>query len=127
MKWQGTRNMATRSYVAHHYYADVTARKLRPFANLIRGKQADEALEALKYLPNRGARLLEQVLKSALGNAEFKDERYMEDLYVSEARIDGGPMFKRIQTRARGMAYRILKRLAHIHVAVSTPELGEGN
>lgn len=119
--------MATRSYVAHHYYADVTARKLRPFANLIRGKQADEALEALKFLPNRGARLLEQVLKSALGNAEFKDERYMEDLYVSEARVDGGPMFKRIQTRARGMAYSIFKRLSHIHVAVSTPELGEGN
>ena len=61
------------------------------------------------------------VLKSALGNAEFKDERDMEDLYVSEARIDGGPMFKRIQTRARGMAYRILKRLAHIHVTVSSP------
>ncbi len=119
--------MATKHYVAHHYYADVTARKLRPFANLIRGKQADEAIEALKYLPNRGARLIEAVLKSALGNAEFKDERHMEDLYVSEARVDGGPMFKRIQTRARGMAYGILKRLAHIHVTVSSPDNGEAN
>ncbi|MFT3882219.1 MAG: 50S ribosomal protein L22 [Gemmatales bacterium] len=119
--------MATRNYVAHHYYADVTARKLRPFANLIRGKQADEAIEALKYLPNRGARLIEAVLKSALGNAEFKDERDMEELYVSEARVDGGPMFKRIQTRARGMAYGILKRLAHIHVTVSSPDNGEAN
>lgn len=114
--------MATRTYRAHHYYADVTARKLRPFANLIRGKYADEALEALKYLPNRGARLMEAVLKSALGNAEFQDEREMDSLIVSEARVDGGPMFKRIHTRARGMAYRILKRLAHIHVSVAAPE-----
>ena len=65
--------------------------------------------------------------KSALGNAEFKDERDMDELYVSEARVDGGPMFKRIQTRARGMAYGILKRLAHIHVAVSSPDEGEAN
>jgi large subunit ribosomal protein L22 len=114
--------MATRHYKAHHYYADVTARKLRPFANLIRGKYADEALETLKYLPNRGARQVEAVLKSALGNAEFQDERRMDDLIVTEARIDGGPMFKRIQTRARGMAYRILKRLAHIHVTISAVE-----
>src|SRR5688572_13658772 len=114
--------MATRTYRAHHYYADVTARKLRPFVNMIRGKYADEALESLKYLPNRGARLVEAVLKSALGNAEFQDERDMEGLVVSEARIDGGPMFKRIHTRARGMAYRILKRLAHIHISVSAPE-----
>jgi len=105
-------------YRAHHYYADVGARKLRLFTQLIRGRRADEALELLRFYPNRGARLVEQVLKSALGNAEFRDASDVDELIVAEARVDEGPMMKRIQTRARGMAYRIRKRLAHIHVTV---------
>ena len=56
-------------YLAKHRFADVTPRKMRPFAALIRGRRADEALEALRFLPNKSARLIEQVLKSALGNA----------------------------------------------------------
>ena len=50
-------------YKAIHRYADVTARKLRPFATLIRGRFADEALELLRFLPNKRRRLLEAVLK----------------------------------------------------------------
>ena len=48
----------------------MSPRKIRPFAALIRGRPVDEALELLKFLPNKSARLLEQVLKSAVGNAE---------------------------------------------------------
>lgn len=106
-------------YKAHHYYADVTARKLRLFADLIRGKRVDEALEALRFHPNRGARLVEAVLKSAVGNAQYAEARDVDELVVREARVDGGPMMKRIQARARGMAYMIKKRLAHIHVSVA--------
>ena len=109
-------------YQAHHYYADVTARKLRPFATMIRGKRVDEALEALRFHPNRGARLLELVLKSAIGNAQYQEARDVDELVVSVARIDGGPMMKRIHARARGMAYQIRKRLAHIHVTVADEE-----
>ena len=58
------------AYTATHRYARISARKVRPLADLIRGKFADEALDILKYQPQRGARLLEKVLKSALGNAE---------------------------------------------------------
>jgi large subunit ribosomal protein L22 len=106
-------------YQAHHYYADVTARKLRPFATMIRGKRVDEALEALRFHPNRGARLIEAVLKSAIGNAQYQEARDVDELVVREARIDGGPMMKRIHARARGMAYMVRKRLAHIHVTVA--------
>ncbi len=106
-------------YKAHHRFADMSARKVRPFATLIRGLQADEALEALRFYPNKGARLLEDVLKSALGNAEDRGARDIEDLVVVESRVDGGPMMKRIQPRARGTAYVIRKRLAHIHVTLS--------
>jgi large subunit ribosomal protein L22 len=106
-------------YSAHHHFADMSARKIRPFAALIRGKQADEALELLRFLPNRSARLLEAVLKSALGNAEDRGARELEDLTVSESRVDEGPIMKRIQPRARGTAYPIKRRISHIHVTLS--------
>lgn len=106
-------------YRAKHRFADMGARKIRPFATMIRGMNADEALEALRFYPNRACRLLEAVLKSALGNAEDRGARDVEDLIVSEARIDGAPMMKRIRPRARGTAYVIKRRYAHIIVAVS--------
>jgi large subunit ribosomal protein L22 len=105
-------------YRAIHRYADMSPRKIRPVAALIRGKMADEALELLKFLPNRSARLVEQVLKSALGNAEDRGAVEMEELFIAEARVDGGPMMKRIQPRARGTAYPIKRRYAHIHVTL---------
>lgn len=109
-------------YRATHRFADVAPRKMRPMANLIRGMNVDEALEALKFLPNRGARLIEGVVKSAIGNADDKGCRNLDDLVVTEIRIDGGPMFKRMQPRARGTAFGILRRLAHIVVTVSDVE-----
>ncbi len=105
-------------YKAIHRFADMSARKIRPFAQLIRGRRADEAIELLRFLPNKSARLLEQVLKSALGNAEDRGARHIDDLVVSESRVDGGPMMKRIQPRARGTAYVIRRRLSHIHVTL---------
>jgi large subunit ribosomal protein L22 len=101
-------------YTAKHRFADMSARKVRPFATLIRGRRADEALELLRFLPNKSARLLEQVLKSALGNAEDRGARHIEELVVVDSKVDGGPMMKRIQPRARGTAYVIKRRLSHI-------------
>lgn len=112
-------------YRATHRYADMSARKVRPFADLIRGRSVDEALQMLRFAPNRGARLVESVVKSAMGNAEDRGARDPEDLIVSEARIDDGPMFKRIMPRARGTAYPILRRICHIHVAISQEEVAE--
>jgi len=109
-------------YRAIHRYADMSPRKIRPVAALIRGRAADEALELLRYLPNKSARLLEQVLKSALGNAEDRGARNIEEMRVSESRVDGGPMMKRIQPRARGSVYPIKRRYAHIHVSVTDDE-----
>ncbi len=105
-------------YAATYRFARISAQKVRPLANLIRGKHADEALEILKYMPQRGARLLEKVLKSALGNAEDRRASNIADLIVTDARIDGGPILKRIQPHARGMAFMIKKRMAHIRVAL---------
>ena len=117
-------------FKAHHRFADVSARKLRPFASLIRGRPADEALELLRFLPNKSARLLEHVVKSALGNAEDQRDSKgltfdMEALFVAESRIDGGPILKRIMPRARGTAYPIKRRYAHIHITLAAPQEGE--
>ncbi|GBD35536.1 50S ribosomal protein L22 [bacterium HR36] len=105
-------------YTAHHYFADMGARKIRPFAQLIRHKPVDEALELLRYYPNRGARLLENAVRSAVANAADQGVRRTEELIVVEARVDDGPMWKRVEPRARGMAYLIRRRLSHIHVAL---------
>src|SRR5436853_1774695 len=105
-------------YTAKHRFADMSARKVRPFATLIRGRRADEALELLRFLPNKSARLLEQVIKSALGNAEDRGASDIDDLIVSESRVDGGPIMKRIMPRARGTAYPIKRRYSHIHVTL---------
>lgn len=109
-------------YKAIYRHADMSARKIRPFATLIRGRSADEALELLRFLPNKSARLLEQVLKSALGNAEDRGARHIEDLVVSESCVDGGPIMRRIQPRARGTAYPIKRRYSHIRVTLSDME-----
>ncbi len=109
-------------YQAHHRFADMSARKIRPFATLIRGRQADEALELLRFVPNKGARLLEQVIKSAIGNAEDQGAKEATELLVVESRVDGGPIMKRYQPRARGSAFPIKKRLSHIHITLSDLE-----
>ena len=72
------------AYEATHRYAKISPRKVRPLADLIRGKFADEALEILRFQPHRGARLLEKVLHSALANAE--DQRAV-DLHRCRRRV----------------------------------------
>jgi large subunit ribosomal protein L22 len=114
-------------YFAIHNNARISPRKVRPLADLIRGKFADEALDILKFQPQRGARMLEKVLKSAMGNARDPDNPKnkgrvidLDRLVVSAATVDGGPMFKRIRPRARGMAFVIKKRTSHIKVTLES-------
>ena len=109
------------AYTSKHRFARIAATKVRPFTDLIRGRQAGEALELLKYEPNRGARMLEKVLKSAMANAEDQGARNVDHMRIVDARADNGPMFKRIMPRARGMAYIIRRRFAHIAVAIDAP------
>jgi large subunit ribosomal protein L22 len=87
-------------------------------ADLIRGQLADDALDILKFQPQRGARMLEKVLKSAIANAEDRRAPNLRTLMVVEVRIDGGPMFRRMRPKARGMASIIKKRMSHIHVVL---------
>ena len=108
-------------YTAKHRYADVGPRKIRLFADLVRGKNVDEALQLLRFYPNRGAKLVLAVIQSAYGNATDQESPDPDALIVSECRVDGAPMFKRIQPRARGTAFQIKRRMSHIVVTLSDP------
>src|SRR3954463_4515689 len=112
----------TAEYVAKHRFARISVRKLRPILDLVRGKYADDAMNILKYLPHRGARMIEQVLKSAMANAEDRGVRNVGDLIVADARGAGGPMFKRLMPRARGMAYMVRRRSCHVTIGLTDLE-----
>ena len=105
-------------YEAVHRFARISPQKVRPLADMIRGLSADEALNVLRYQPQRGARMLEKVLKSALANAEDRRAANLRLLEVVDVRVDPGPMFKRLRPRSRGMAVIIKKRMSHIRVTL---------
>ena len=105
-------------YRSEHRFARTSVRKVRPILDLVRGKYADDALDILKYMPHRAARYAEAVIKSAMANAEDQGFRNPGDLIIVDARGDGGPMFKRLMPRARGMAYMIRRRTAHISIGL---------
>src|SRR4051812_41077427 len=108
-------------------YVRVTPQKARRVVDLIRGKQASEAVAVLMFAPQAASEPVRKVLQSAMANARVKadaasqafDER---DLVISEAYVDEGPTLKRFRLRAQGRASRINKRTSHISVAVLLPE-----
>lgn len=103
-------------------YLRVPPRKARFVLDAVRGKSATDALSTLKFIPNRAARYIERVLESAVANAVNNYSLDRDILRLSGAMVDQGPSLKRIQPRARGTAFHILKRTSHITVVVSEDE-----
>lgn len=97
----------------------ISPRKARQVIDLIRGKSVGEAYAILKFTPNKGAAIIESVLKSAVANAEHNYEMNVDALFVSQAFVDQGPSLKRFRPRAMGRADGIKKRTSHITVMVS--------
>ena len=110
-------------YVAKHRFAPMSPKKVRLVANVIRRMNVDDALDTLRFMPQRGARLIEKVLLSAKANAEEQGEIRPGNLYVRDIRVDDGPRMKRLRPRWRGTAHIILRRTCHISVVLDT--LGE--
>ena len=107
---------------AVHKYIRVPPNKARRVMNEIRGKYVDEALAILKFLPNRAARYIEKLVKSAAANAYEGWAAEPNELKISLLTADPGPTMKRIQPRAMGRTFRILKRTSHLTVAVQAAE-----
>lgn len=97
----------------------VSPQKARLVADQVRGKTVDKALEILAFSPKKSARIIKKVLESAIANAEHNEGADIDELKVSTIFVDQGPVYKRIQPRAKGRANRILKRTSHITVCVS--------
>ncbi len=97
----------------------MSPRKARLIVDMVRGRNAAEALAILRFTPRSAARVVEQLLSSAVANAGLKDLGEPEGLRVSTAFVDGGSVLKRFQPRAMGRASPIKKRTSHITIAVS--------
>jgi len=103
-------------------YARITPRKARRVIDLIRGKNAGDALLFLLFMPYRAARFVEKLLKSAIANAEQKKAVDPESMRIVKALVDQGPTMKRVETRAMGRANVIRKRTCHITLVLSEEE-----
>ena len=106
-------------------YIRSSPRKMRLVIDMIRGKNAEEALSILRFSTKIAARDAEMVLRSAISNLSNIDEDYSpehENIYVKEAFVNQGPTMKRIRPAPMGRAYRIRKRTNHLTIVVETEE-----
>ena len=100
-------------------YARMSAQKAGFVLDAIRGKDVQTALGILAYNPRYASAVIEKLLKSAIANAENNNGMNPETLYVEECFANKATTMKRIRARARGMAYRIEKRMCHITVVLN--------
>ena len=112
---------------AEHRYAKISAFKVREVTREIQGLPAEEALEIVRLIPKKAARLIGKVLASAIANAENNNNKEnktlrAENLVVKQAVAGEGPTLKRMHTRARGGGARINKRTAHIKITLTEAE-----
>jgi len=103
----------------------VSPQKARLVADLVRGRDAAEAVEILAFLNKKSAPMIRKLVESAISNAEVAAERDNEqldidDLFVKTIFVDGGPTLRRFRPRAQGRATRIIKKTSHITVELAT-------
>ena len=113
--------------IARVRHIRVTPQKARRVVDLIRGKQAQEALAILKFAPQGASEPVYKLVASAIANARVKADKensYLDeaDLVVAKAYVDEGTTLKRFQPRAQGRTFRINKRTSHITVVLATPD-----
>ena len=106
----------TQEAVATLRYARISPRKVKIVADLIRGKDVNEALSIVKFTPKASSEIIEKLLKSAISNAENNHNMDSKNLYVAEIYANQGPTLKRIRPAAKGSAVRIRKRTSHITI-----------
>lgn len=104
-------------YVARLRHLQASPQKMRLVADLIRGQKVEDAANILQHTKKRAAQPLEKLLKSAVANAENRDDSVdVEDLVVKEIFVDGGPVLKRVWFTTMGRAFRKVKRQSHVTI-----------
>ena len=99
-------------------YVRISPRKVKVVADLIKGKDLDEAYAILDYTPKAASPILKKAIKSAEANAVNNNNLSKSSLYVADAYANEGPILKRFIPRARGSASRINKRSSHVTVVL---------
>ena len=92
----------------------ISPQKVRLVADAIKAKNVNEAMGLLTYMPQKGAGIMKKLLDSALANAKQKKYVDIDNLYVKNVMVDGGPTLKRFLPRAMGRATKVRKRMSHI-------------
>jgi large subunit ribosomal protein L22 len=104
-------------------YLRISPTKVTNVIAKVRGKTYKEALEILKFLPQKAGALVWQTLYSAVSNATHNFQLQKENLVIVEAFVNSGPILKRMRPRARGRAFAIQKKLSHITIKVTEIEI----
>ena len=104
---------------AIHRNARMSPQKVREVARQIQGLPANQALDLLRYIPRKSARLIAKVLASAIANAENNANLSSKSLFVASATVDQCIMIKRFKPAARGSAHPIEKGCSHIRVVLA--------
>ena len=99
-------------------YARVSVQKACFVLDAIRGKDVETAIGILAYNPRYASSVIKKLLESAVANAENNNHMSADKLYIAECYANQGPTMKRVQPRAQGRAYRILKRTSHITIVL---------
>ncbi len=94
----------------------MSPRKVRGVTRLIKGKDPNQALAVLKFLPKRASEPLRKLLQSAVANAKHNYQLNDENLYIHKISVDQGPTLKRWRARAMGRTYEIKKRTSHVTI-----------
>src|SRR5271170_1936687 len=106
-------------------YIKVSPQKARLVVDLIRGQRAGDAINILRSTNKRIAPSVEKVLRSAIANAENRNNDVdVDKLMVTEAYVNEGPRMKRVRPAPMGRAYRYQRRLSHIIVQVGDKKAG---
>jgi large subunit ribosomal protein L22 len=100
-------------------YTRISPSKLMEVTREIQGQSVSQALDTLRFIPRKAARLVEKTLKSAVANATNNANLSVESLRVKQAVAEKGPMLKRYKASARGMAAPRLRRTSHVRVVLS--------
>lgn len=97
----------------------ISPQKVRKIVGAIKGRQVENGLNALRFMPQKASGIVEKILKSAVANADHNNDLDVDSLIVKNIIVDSGPTLKRFRPRARGRGSRILKRTSHITVIVA--------
>lgn len=111
-------NKMTKTVSATSKYIRISPSKIDVIISKIRGKSYKEALQILKYLPQKAGAIVWQTLYSAVSNGINNFDLQKEKLIIKEAYVNQGPILKRMHPRSRGRAFPIEKKISHVTIRV---------